>query len=119
LSLAQAQELLKAAEGSRWYGCIALSLLSGLRAEEVRALGWEHVVGWVEEDAEWRPVADAGFDHDMFAIFVWRAERAGGDVKTPRSRRSRGSAVIPTVPQITGAALAEVDPGGRPPARRG
>ncbi len=36
-SLAQAQELLKAAEGSRWYGHIVLSLLSGLRTEEVRA----------------------------------------------------------------------------------
>jgi len=40
------------------------------------------------EDDEWRSVADAGFDHDMFAIYVWRAERSGGDVKTRKSRRS-------------------------------
>lgn len=39
LSLAQAQELLKAADGSRWYGYIVLSLLSGLRTEEVRPCG--------------------------------------------------------------------------------
>ena len=35
--------MLKAAEASRWYGYIAVSLLSGLRTEEVRALRWEHV----------------------------------------------------------------------------
>ena len=93
LSLAQAQELLKAADGSRWYGYIVLSLLSGLRTEEVRALRWDHVVTWVDDATGWQPVTEAGFDgaragHNMFAIFVWRADRAGGDVKTPKSRRS-------------------------------
>lgn len=38
LDLAQAQKLLKASEKGRWYAYIVLSLLSGLRTEEVRAL---------------------------------------------------------------------------------
>jgi len=75
LDLAQAQALLAAAEASRWYGYIAVSLLSGLRTEEVRALRWEHV--HLDDEPEAVPHID-----------VWRAERAGGDVKTPRSRRS-------------------------------
>jgi len=39
----------------------------------------------------WRavgPVAEAGFDHEQVAVFVWRAERTGGDTKTPESRRT-------------------------------
>ena len=31
---------------------------------------------------------EAGFDHEQVAVFVWRAERAGGDTKTPESRRT-------------------------------
>ena len=30
----------------------------------------------------------ARFDHEQVAVFVWRAERAGGDTKTPESRRT-------------------------------
>ena len=37
---------------------------------------------------QWRSVVDAGFDHDQVAVLVWRAERAGGDTKTPKSRRT-------------------------------
>jgi integrase len=88
LFLVQAQALLKAAESGRWYCYITLPLLSGLRTEEVRAVGWDHVVAWVEDDAEWRPVEEAGLDRDMLAIHVWRADRTGGDVKTRKSRRS-------------------------------
>ena len=88
LSLEQAQKLLKAAEASRWHGYIVVSLLSGIRTEEVRDLPWEHVVAWVHDDAEWMPVAQSGFDHELLALHVWRADRAGGDVKTPKSRRS-------------------------------
>jgi len=88
LSLAQARKLLTAAEASRWHGYIVVSLLSGIRTEEVRDLPWEHVVAWVQDDAKWMPVAQAGFDHELLALHVWRADRAGGDVKTPKSRRS-------------------------------
>jgi integrase len=43
LTLAQAQALLKAADGERIYPYIVVSLLSGIRTEETRALRWEHV----------------------------------------------------------------------------
>ncbi len=35
-----------------------------------------------------KPVSEAGFDHDQLAVFVWRADRVGGDTKTPKSRRT-------------------------------
>ncbi len=93
LTLAQAQELLKAAEGERLYPYIVLSLLSGLRTEEVRALRWDHVVTWVDDATGWQPVTEVGSEgvragHDMIAIHVWRSDRASGDTKTPKSRRS-------------------------------
>src|SRR5277367_1958864 len=78
--------LMAAARGTRLEAYITLSLLTGLRTEEVRALRWDHVVAWVS--GQWVPVLDAGFDHEQLAVFVWRAERAGGDTKTPRSRRT-------------------------------
>jgi integrase len=86
LTLEQAVALLAAARGTRLEAYIVLSLLSGMRTEEARALGWDHVVAWVS--GQWVPVLDAGFDHEQVAVFVWRAERAGGDTKTPESRRT-------------------------------
>jgi len=75
LTLAQAQDLLKAAEGERLYPYIVVSLLGGIRTEEVRALRWEHV--HLDDGPAMVPHID-----------VWRADRSGGDTKTPRSRRS-------------------------------
>jgi site-specific recombinase XerD len=49
-------------------------------------LRWSHVVAWVQEARQWQPVAQAGFDHGKFAIYVWRSVRAGGDTKTQKSR---------------------------------
>jgi integrase len=86
LTLEQAVALMAAAKGTRLEAYIVLSLLSGLRTEEARALRWDHVVAWV--DGQWQPVSEAGFDHEQLAVFVWRADRAGGDTKTPRSRRT-------------------------------
>src|SRR5215831_3243407 len=63
-----------------------MSLLSGMRTEEARALRWDHVVAWV--GGQWVPVPEAGFEHEQVAVFVWRAERVGGDTKTPESRRT-------------------------------
>jgi integrase len=65
---------------------VVVSLLSGVRTEEARALRWDHVVAWVNE--QWEPVSEAGFDREQVAVFVWRAERAGGDTKTKKSRRT-------------------------------
>jgi integrase len=86
LTLEQTVALMAAAKGTALEAYIVVSLLSGVRTEEARALRWDHVVAWV--DGQWKPVTEAGFDHDQVAVFVWRAERAGGDTKTPKSRRT-------------------------------
>jgi integrase len=86
LMLEQAVALMGAAQGTALEAYIVVSLLSGVRTGEARALRWDHVVAWVDE--QWRPVSEVGFDHEQVAVFVWRAERAGGDTKTPKSRRT-------------------------------
>jgi len=86
LTFEDAVALMAAAQGTRLEAYVILSLLSGVRTEEARALRWDHVVAWVS--GQWRPVAEAGFDYEQVAVFVWRAERAGGDTKTPESRRT-------------------------------
>jgi integrase len=86
LTFEQAVALMAAAQGTRLEAYIVLSLLSGVRTEEARALRWDHVVAWV--GGQWVPVLDGGFEHEQVAVFVWRAERAGGDTKTPESRRT-------------------------------
>ena len=83
LTLEQSVALMSAARGTRLEAYIVLSLLTGLRTEEIRALRWDHIVAWV--GGQWQPVAEAGFDRKQLAVFVWRAERAGAT----RKRRSR------------------------------
>jgi integrase len=92
-TLEQAKVLLAVTEGSRWHAYVALSLLAGIRTEEARALRWDHVVTWADHTAGWQPVTTAGFDRsrageDRLAIYVWRAQRHGGDTKTGKSRRT-------------------------------
>jgi integrase len=89
----QAKALLAAAEGTRWYAYVALSLLAGIRTEEARALRWDHVVRWMGDSEGWQPVTLVGFDRDgggedRYAIYVWLAQRHGGDTKTGKSRRT-------------------------------
>jgi integrase len=74
LNLAQAKALLDAAECSRLNAYIVVSLLTGARTEELRALRWEHV----HMDRTTGPAY----------IEVWRSVRAGGDTKTRVSRRT-------------------------------
>ncbi|XVQ86504.1 replication initiator [Microbispora siamensis] len=69
----------KAAEGSRMYAYIVLSLLTGARTEELRALTWDHV------DMEGDPNANPPVPPH---VAVWRSVRAGGDTKTRKSRRT-------------------------------
>ena len=92
-TLAQAKALLAATEGTRMHAYVALSLLAGIRTEEARALRWDHVVKWAGDHAGWQPVTTAGSDdpgagESSFAIYVWRAQRHGGDTKTSKSRRT-------------------------------
>ena len=84
----QAEALMKHAAASRMLAYVVVSLMTGIRTEEARALLWSHVVAWVDETGEWQPVTEVGFDHTRFAIFVWRSVRASGDTKTGKSRRT-------------------------------
>lgn len=79
LTLAQAEAVLKAAEGTRMYGYLVLALLTGARTEELRALTWDHVDLKGNPDAE-PPVPPY--------VAVWRSVRSGGDTKTRKSRRT-------------------------------
>jgi len=62
--------------------------MTGIRTEEARALQWDHVVAWIDDTTGWQPVTEAGFDHERFAIYVWRSVREDGDTKTEMSRRT-------------------------------
>ena len=80
----QAQALISAASGHRRAGnggsatvrpyrllaYIVLLLTTGIRPEEARALRWDLL------------------DLEAGTISVWRSDRAGGDTKTPKSRRT-------------------------------
>ena len=71
LTMSQAVALLEAARTfPAMHAYIVLSLLSGLRTEEVRALRWEDV------------------DLHDGVVYVLRSVRAGGDTKTRKSRRA-------------------------------
>ena len=50
-----------------------MSLMADVRPEEARAIGWEQHVD---------------LEGDPPSVAVLRADRAGGDAKTPRSRRA-------------------------------
>ncbi|MFG2250946.1 tyrosine recombinase XerC [Spirillospora sp. NPDC048823] len=88
LTLDQARAVLQAATSSRLHAYVVVSLLTGIRTEEARAMRWDHVVAWTADGTGWQPVTEAGFDHDKFALYVWRSVRANGDTKTERSRRT-------------------------------
>jgi integrase len=60
---------------------ITLSLLSGIRTEEARALRWAHVD--LDGDPAARPPVPPH-------VAVWRSVRAHGETKTERSRRTLG-----------------------------
>lgn len=78
LKLAEAEAVLKAAEGTSAYAYIVVALLTGARTEEMRALTWDHVFLKGDPDAS-PPVPPH--------IAVWRSVRSTGDTKTKKSRR--------------------------------
>ena len=78
-TLDQARGLLNSAEKSRLNAYVVLSLTIGLRTEEARDLRWDHV------DLEGQSGADSPVPP---SVAVWRSVRAGGDTKTPKSRRT-------------------------------
>jgi integrase len=73
MSLGQAAALLRAAEKSTIYAYLVVSLTTGIRTEEARALRWDHVTLDENLTAEVPVPPHAA---------VWRSVRAHGDVKT-------------------------------------
>jgi integrase len=88
MTMGQAAALLEQARDHRLHAYVVVSLLTGIRTEEARALRWSHVVAWAPAEAAWRPVTETGFGHERFATYVWRSVRANGDTKTSKSRRT-------------------------------
>ena len=82
--------MLKAAEDApvRMRAYVVVSLLTGARTEELRGLSWPHLVAFDERRGTWLPVAETGWQHEQFAVHVWRSVRKTGDTKTVKSRRS-------------------------------
>ena len=79
LTMAQAAAVLTATAGHRMHCYIVVSLLTGARTEELRALTWDHV------DLDGNPDADPPVPPH---VAVWRSVRKGGDTKTKKSRRT-------------------------------
>ncbi len=75
LTMDQADAVLAAAARSRLHAYIVVSLLTGIRTEEARALTWDRV--HLEQVGTMPP-----------HIEVWRSVRATGDTKTKKSRRT-------------------------------
>jgi integrase len=67
----------------RLHAYVVLLLMTGIRPEEARALHWDHL------------------DLDAGTVAIWRSDRAGGDTKTSRSRRTL------KLPEIALSALRE------------
>jgi integrase len=72
LTFAQAEAVLKGAEGTSMYAYIVLALLTGARTEELRALTWDHVF------LKGRPDMDPPQPPH---IAVWRSVRRTGDTQ--------------------------------------
>ncbi|NUP14767.1 MAG: site-specific integrase [Streptomyces sp.] len=79
LTFAQASAVLKAAEGTWMEPYVVVSLLTGARTEELRALTWDHV------DLEGNPYTNPPVPPH---VAVWRSVRVGGETKTRKSRRT-------------------------------
>jgi integrase len=88
LTFDQAVTVMEHAKSDPLHAYVVLSVMTGVRTEEARALHWEHVVAWVPEANEWRSVKEAGFRHEKYAVYVWRSVREDGDTKTEKSRRT-------------------------------
>lgn len=72
LDVKQAVAVIRQTVGHWMHPNIVVSLVTGLRTEEVRALQWDRVH------------LDASPPH----VEVWRSARFGGDTKTGKSRRA-------------------------------
>jgi integrase len=88
MTLDQATTVLEHAKDDSLHAYVVLSLMTGVRTEEARALRWSHVVAWMREAGEWCPVTETDFRRKKYAVYVWRSVREDGDTKTEKSRRT-------------------------------
>jgi len=88
MTLEQGMAVLDCAKGDPLHAYVVLSLMTGVRTEEACALLGSHVVAWVLEVKEWRPVGETSFRRKEYAVYVWRSVREDGDTKTEKSRRT-------------------------------
>ncbi|MGZ5418805.1 MAG: site-specific integrase [Nocardioides sp.] len=79
LSPQQARDVLIRTAKDPLHCYIVVSLLTGARTEELRALRWEHV--HLEPDSTVSPAVPPHVE-------VWRSARVGGETKTRKSRRT-------------------------------
>jgi integrase len=79
LTLEQAVALLEAAEDTSMHAYVVVSLLTGARTEELRALRWEHV------DLDGKPDADPPVPP---SITVWHSVWEHRDTKAKKSQRT-------------------------------
>lgn len=79
LTFEQARDVLALTKEDPLYPYVVLSLLTGARTEEMRALRWEHV--HLESVTVRGTLLPAHIE-------VWRSVRSGGDTKTRKSRRT-------------------------------
>jgi len=96
MTAAEAAALLTAAKDHPRLGAyVILSLTTGIRTEEARALRWDHVD--LDSDPDTRtPVPPS--------IAVWRSVRLHGDMKTEKSRRTTFVSVM----SVSGVAVEEI-----------
>ncbi|WP_425957145.1 hypothetical protein [Xylanimonas sp. McL0601] len=83
------------------YPYIAVSMLVGIRTEEMRTLRWDHV----------------SLDADPPVVHVWRSVRKSGDTKTKKSRRTL--AIPDVAAQAPRRRRREQEPTGSRPATPG
>ena len=79
LTIEQAEGVLTLTKPDPIHAYIVVSILTGLRTEEVRALRWDHV------DLDGAPEALPSVPP---SVMVWRSVREGNDTKTKLSRRT-------------------------------
>lgn len=79
LTTEQARDVLTKTAGDWMHNYIVVSLLTGARTEELRALRWQHV--HLDGIPSASPPVPA-------YVEVWRSVRSGGDTKTRKSRRT-------------------------------
>jgi integrase len=100
MTLAQATAVSAAAQeaGPRIHAYVMLSLCTGVRTEEARALRWEHVDFGEPDSQPARPSS----------VAVWRSVRARAATKTRKSRRTLG------LPRLAVTALQSLHEESRP-----